>query len=279
MKSSVRTLWKSTVAVLTCGGLLTLTAAPASIGFVSSSGEFRVDGSSVRGNATVFEGTVIETLTARSTVQFGGTQMTLLPGSKAKVFHDHFDIANLHIASTAKETLLQVQATSPAHVLIAATNGTAQIRNSEGVLVANVVPGMALALDTQTGGAAGAVTLRGKLESRNGKFFLTDKTVNMTVEVQGDNLQSYVGKTVELNGSVIPDASVTNGASEVVHATGVKLMAAKAAAAAGSGAGASAGGVSTGTIMAIAGGVAIAGTVGGLAAAGTFNGTSSVSVP
>jgi hypothetical protein len=293
---------RSIIALITCGGLLLLTAAPASLGFVQSNGQFRINGSGIRGNGTLFEGNVVETLAARSTLQVAGTQMTLLPDSRAKVYRGRIvlekgssltsnlqpntiDVSNLRVASQAKETQVQVEISNPTRVVVAAQNGAAQVRNSAGVLVAMVLPGTALLFDTQAGGAATAVAMRGTLESHDGKFFLTDKTANITVELQGEDFQKFIGQLVEITGSAVPGAPAAAGASQVVHVvtikavTGKKKDAAAAAAGTGVGAGASAGHSAT-TIAVIVGGVAVVGTVAGLAAVGTFSGSSSsVSVP
>jgi len=44
-------------------------AAPLSIGFIKSTGDFRVDGSTIRQNGTVFDGNLIETTAARSVIE------------------------------------------------------------------------------------------------------------------------------------------------------------------------------------------------------------------
>ena len=75
--------------VILCGCLFALIGAAPSIGIIKSNGEFRVDGSAIRGNSTLFAGNLVETASARSVVQLAGVQITLLPDSRAKVFQDH----------------------------------------------------------------------------------------------------------------------------------------------------------------------------------------------
>jgi hypothetical protein len=49
--------------------MLFLMAAPPSIGVIRSSGDFQVDGSTVSGNATLFEGSTVQTAAAQSKIQ------------------------------------------------------------------------------------------------------------------------------------------------------------------------------------------------------------------
>jgi hypothetical protein len=269
---------KSYVSLIAAGSFV-LAAAPSSIGTVRSAGDFRVDGSVVRGNGTVFEGDVIETAAARSVVQMGGGQLTLAPESRAKVFHDRtvlekgtgllrdadqqfFEAASLRIAPAAKDSVVQVDIQGTSHIAVFALTGSALVRNSSGLLVASLHPGMALAFDEppQTGGNA-EINLSGIVTTQGGKYFLTDLTTKVTVELRGNDLNQYVGKKVDITGSVIPNATPTPPATEVVQVSNTHRFPVGGAAAAG---------LSTGAKIAIIGGVAIAGTFGGLAAAGAF---------
>jgi hypothetical protein len=288
-------MFKTQIALLVSGCLIAVTAAPPSIGTVRSAGEFRVDGSTVRGNATLFDGNLIETSSARSVIELNGMRITMSPDSRAKLFRDHtvfekgtgvvtdaekhvIEAATLRIYPATKSTLLQIEMSAPNHVAVAARNGSAEVRNGAGVLVAKLNAGMALAFDPQAG-AATAVKMMGTVKEIDGKFFLTDATNNVTVELLGTDLAKYAGKTVEITGSTIPGATAIAGASQVVQVTEIKQVGRKAGAGAGSaGAGShGTGGIGVGTTVAIIGGVAVGGTVVGLAAVGGFSGSSSVS--
>jgi hypothetical protein len=266
-------IFKTLISFVAAGCLSALTAESPSIGVVRSNGEFRVDGSTIHGNTTLFNGNLVETASARSVLQIEGVQITLLPESRIKVFRDHVEAGALRIASSAKDSSLQVETTGTDRVNIAARTGSAEVRNSGGVLVAVVRPGLALALDPQAA-ASTEFRMSGVLESKDGKFFLTDATAKITVEVQGTDLARYVGKTVEVTGSSIPGAPAAAGTSQVVRVATVTVIKAKAGAAA---AGSTAAGLSKGATVAIIGGVAVGGTAAGLAAAGTFSSSPSMS--
>jgi hypothetical protein len=315
---------KHVLSLLAAGSLLAISAASPSIGFVKSGGEFRVDGSAVRGNGTVFEGALVETSSARSVIQLTGAQIILSPDSRVRVYRDRtvlekgsslvkdvdrhvIEAATLHIAPTARDSVVQIDIMSPSHVRVAASGGAAEVRNSSGILTASLRPGMALAFEPQAAAAA-AVKMTGVIESRNGTYFLTDETTKVTIQLlEGAEVSKYVGKKVEVTGSSIPGASPAGGASQLVRAVTIKPVGGKgkagAVAAAGAGAGAAGGaagsaaagggaaagaaagaagagaaaGLSGAAVGAIVGGVAVGGTVGGLAASGTFSSDPSVS--
>jgi len=294
-------MFKFVISFIAVAAVLALVAAPVSIGTIKSAGEFRVDGSAVQGNSTVFDGNLIETAGFSTVVQLSGAQVTLLPSSRAKLYRDRIELekgstllrgpanhvveaASLRITPTSKDSVLQVEIGSPGSVSVAAQSGAAEVRNSSGVLVASLRTGMALAFAPQSGAAA-SVKMSGTVSSSGGKFFLTDTTTNVRVELQGPDVAKFVGKCVDIAGSGMPGVQAAAGASQVVTVVSIKsgTCGKKAAAAAGGAAGAGAAGgaavgMATGTQLAIIGGIAVAGTVTGLAAAGTFS-TSSTSTP
>jgi hypothetical protein len=298
------------ISVLMSGCLFAVTAAtPPSIGTIKSSGEFRVDGSTVRGNSTIFEGDVIETEAARSVVVLSGTEITLSRQSRMKVFGDRIvledgsglvrddgkhviEAATLRIVPAPKDSVVQVETSGPTHVAVSAQSGSAEVRNSAGVLIASLRTGMALSFDPQAGAAA-AANVTGILRVTGTTFLLTDTTANITVELRGTDLAKYAGKLVHITGSIVGSTVAASGASEVVHVTAIDVVSrgkkVPVAAAAGAGAGAGAGaaaagtagaaaaGISTAATVAIVAGVGVAGGVAGLAVTGSFSGGSSVS--
>ena len=268
---------------------MVVTAATGSIGVIRSSGDFRVDGSMVRGNGTVFDGNTIETTTSRSVVQLDAAQITLGPDSRAKVYRDRtilekgagllrdagthvFEAASLRIAPAAGDAVIQVDVEGPSRISVSARSGGVLVRNSGGDLVASLRAGSELEFDTQAG-ASTAVKIRGVVELRNGNYFVTEATTHVTFQLQGPDLAKYVGKLVTITGSAIPGATPLGGASQVVQAVSIQPVATGAAAGA-------AGAAATGShvaAIAIIGGVAVGGTVIGLAAVGSLSGAPSTS--
>jgi len=283
---------KLVFSLLTGGCLLVSAAAPPSIGIVKSTGEFRVNGSAVPGNSTLFEGDVVETSAARSVVQLGATQFTLLPASRAHIFRDRtvlekgsgllagaqndaVEAATLRIVQTAKNSMVQVEISAPNRVSVAVREGGAEVRNSSGVLVASLRTGMALAFEPQAG-ASTAVEMTGAVTKQDGKFYLTDPCTNVKVQLLGVDLDRYVGKREDVAGSGIPGATPSGGASQVVQAVTIAPLKGKAAPCAVGTVGAAA--LSGAAKAAIIGGVAVAGAAVALAAAGTFSGAAPASI-
>lgn len=295
---------------IAAGCIGTLTGAVTSIGIVRSTGDFRIDGSTIRGNSTVFDGNLIETAAARSILQIGGSQVTLLPNSSVKVYRDHtvlesgselmrngekntIEAATLKIESADKGGVVLVAMGGPHTVNVFATSGAAQVRNSAGFLLASLTPGMGLAFTPQAGAAA-STQLKGVVEMTGGRYYLTDATTKNRVELRGPDLAKFAGKTVQVTGSVIPGAAAMGGASQVVQVAKIEQLSQQSAKSAGLpggvavGAGGAAGAAAAGaaaagttvlgvgvTTFVVAVGVVAAGaTVGGLYAAngGTFSG-------
>lgn len=289
------------------GCLLAAAAAPSSIGVITSPGEFRVDGSIIRGNSNVFDGNVIETAAAQSVLELAGVRITLSPQSRAQFFRDRtilengtglvrqdnkhvIEAATLRILPASKDSVLQIVTSGPKDVTVTARTGSAEVRNSAGLLVASLRPGMTLAFAPQAGASA-AATMTGILQVKGGTFLLTDTTTNVTVQLQGTALAQYAGQVITITGSVIGNATPAAGASQVIQVTAINGGPVGGAAPGGAGAsaplggispatagaGAAAGGISAGTTAVIVAGVGVAGAVGGLALTGTFSGSSAVS--
>ena len=291
---------KMLVLLITSGFLLALVAVPPPIGVVSSSGEFRVDGSAIQGNSTLFDGNVVETTLVRSVLQISGAQVTLLPDSRATVYRDRavlekgagivaharqltVEAAGLRIVPSAGDAIVEVDKTGQDQVVVAAKAGSAEVRNASGLLVASLNPNMALAFDTQApssqaSAATGAVKLTGVVQSEDWSFFLSDATTGVKVQLRGQDLARYVGKQVTFEGSVIPGTTAAGGASQVVQVITINVLhtAAGAAAAAAAHVG---GALPPAGLASLIGGVAVTLTVTSLYSVGALGSNPPVSRP
>jgi hypothetical protein len=264
------------------------------IGFVKATGEFNMDGSETRDNATLFNGSVIETAVSPShlTLQ-DGTRVDLGAASRERVFRDHVVLEkgmtqvhggslyavlanNLQISSADP---FRVAVDQPGTVRVTAMDGAAEVKNASGQLVAMVVRGNSL--DFQEANASAPSHLTGCLQKVGAVYVLRDTVTNVVLEITGADLGKYAGKSVDITGAVDPGATPVEGAAQVIRVTnltpgtgkGCPVNIAKAGAA-GTGAAKGGGiaGLSKGATWAIIGGVGTAGVLGGLAAAGTFTG-------
>jgi hypothetical protein len=268
-------------------------AAPV-IGTVLAPGAFRLDNATLNGNATLLDGSLLETAAVASSVQLNsGARLLLAAGSRGRLFGDRLvleqgasEIENaagvrlvalgLTIQPDRETSTGRVVVDNARRVRVAATSGSLRVLNTNGQLVANLAPGVALAFEPQPGPSTVA-RVTGCLENRSGRYVLTDEVTNVTVEVAGSGVGKEAGNKVEVTGAMDPTATPVNDASQLVRAREVRRLAkgcgnatpvAAAAGAAGSAgaAGGAAGGAAV-TTIAIVGGVAAAATVGGLAAA------------
>lgn len=285
------------VCLLLAGTLTLCGAASPSIGMVVAPGSFQIDHARVSGDATLFEGTVVQTGHTAGDLQLNtGIRMRLASDSQGRVFRDHLvlergagqlngggyriEARTLRISAGEPYASAKVSISGTTRVQVAALTGSLRVTNARGLLVANLLPGAALEFEPQVETDSVFSRLTGTVRKQAGKYFLTDETTNITVELRGAGLDAQVGKRVEINGSVDPAATPAQPATQIVRIQSVSRLAKGAAVAGGaagaaagtaSAAGATAAGVSAGTI-AIVGGVAAAGTVTGLGIAGSLPG-------
>ena len=160
-------------AVLVCAlssSLGLLSAATSGIGVAMSEGNIFIDSSSAVGNATIFNGSTLETQSAASQIRLNdGARLQLASDSRGKVYSDHVDLqkGSARIAGyTASANGLSVRADGAASatvqmrdkgvVEVAALTGSVHVFNADGINVANLLPGRALDLKAQDAGATAA---------------------------------------------------------------------------------------------------------------------------
>lgn len=274
-----------------------LPAATPGIGIAMSEGNILINSSKAAGNATLFDGSTLETQSAASQVRLnGGARLRLASDSRGTVFSDHVDLqrGSARISGySANASGLSVRADGDASasvsmreqgfVQIAALLGNVHVYNAAGINVANLLPGRALDLGPQDAGASAPSSMIGCAVRSGGNTLLTDETSNVTAQLRGSNVRA--GRRVQITGSMVPNASPVGGATQVINVTSVKEVggackagtpaAGAAGAAAGGGAAAAGAGVGAGigAGTAVVAGVAAAAAIGvGVAAAtGSFS--------
>ncbi len=256
--------------ILTAQLSLGMAASPV-IGVVLANGSFRIDSSTIHGNGTLTDGAAIETSKASSDIQLqGGVRMRLASDTRGKVFHDRLvlergvgqlenaagyrvEALSLRVIPSTPAAVGRVQMKAGNRVYVAALQGDFRVTNSQGTLIAALAAGRALEFEPQAGAAAPS-TLTGCLEKREGRYFLTDETAGVTVELKGTVPDKEVGNRVEITGSTIPGATPAAGASQVLQVGNVKHLSKRCTSAAGAAAaGGAAVGMTVGTKAVIAG--------------------------
>jgi hypothetical protein len=203
----------------------------------------RVDSYMVKGNATLFDGSVVETGQATADLRLDkGTEIRMSTGSRGTLYRDRlvlqrgeselaanssFQLEANGLRVTPNETNSRgvVSLRAGNTVEVAALNGSFGVTNGQGVLLASVRPGLPLSFAMQAGGVVStAFKTKGTLSSTNGNYYITTK--NGTVyQVTGNNLAQYVGKTLQITGTSTTTASgatvVTIASASVLTAAGL----------------------------------------------------------
>ncbi len=276
------------------------------IGVITGSGNFVLDNANVNGNASLLEGSVVQTMQSTSAITLNrGGRIELAPQSAARVYADRLKMekgigetraaviqfGNMWVQPEDR-SLVQVVVEGSKKFQVAALSGPADVRTAKGVLIARVMSGHSLELTEQDQqGATGPSQFAGCIQRVKvggvDHYVLRDETTNVVIEVSGPDVAANVGKAVQVTGAIDSATTPIQGASQFVQVTALTPQNRKgcrtdiAAAAAAAGVGGAVAGLSTAATVAIVGGVAAAATIGGLAASGEFSGGASapVSVP
>lgn len=209
------------------------------IGTASARGDMRVDQYKVNGNATLFDGSVVETDQATADLRLDkGVAITMSTGSRATLYHDHLllqkgeselssssqfqvDADNLRVTASASDSRGVVSVKSGNMVEVAALTGSFGVTNDKGALLARVVPGHPLSFSLEAGAGAaspGSQPFEGTgivSKAADGNFLLTVGEV--TFQITGGNLDSLVGKKATIKGTTAPDQPPADGAVMVVN--------------------------------------------------------------
>jgi hypothetical protein len=260
-------------------------AASPVIGVVTARGGIKMDNASVAGNGTLFEGTTVETGRTGGDLRLNnGVRMQLASGSKGTIYRDRIvlergesqlsspvntgsdyrvEARSLRVLADGQNSAGRVQLVASNRVQVAALRGNVRVTNANGVLLASLAAGHALEFEPQASGASAPSTLTGCVVKQDGKFFLTDETAGVRVELRGLP-EKHAGHRLQITGSPIPNAMAAAGASQVLQVGAFKELGDRctskgAAAAAGAGAAGAAGGAAGSGAAAGAAGAATGG--------------------
>ena len=195
-------------------------AASPSIGLAVANGSFQIDKSTVYGNTTLFDGSLIETAAVSSDLALhNGARLRLGSDSQARVRPDRLvlekgqtelgassgysvEALGLRVAPESLQSRFAVSFSGPARIQVAALAGSARVSGLNGVLIANVPAGTALDLEPQNAGAAASSSLSGVLQSKDGVYRLPDEVSRVTYTLTGSGLIPFIGKCVEVTGAI-----------------------------------------------------------------------------
>ena len=218
-------------------------AGSVSIGTVSARGDFRLDSHVVRGNATLFNGSVVETGVATADLRVGkSAAITMSTNSRGTLYSDrlvlqqgeseltapaafHLEAEGLHVTATGPNSQGIVSLKPGNTVLVSALSGSFSVTNDHGLALASISPGRAMTFAFQSATSGPTFTGTGKVSFSDGHYYLTVKGTGAKYEINGNGLAKLVGKEVTITGT-IQSATATGGALDVVDIISTKVLAA-----------------------------------------------------
>src|ERR1017187_2192584 len=273
-------------AILLCM-LSNASAGTVSIGTASARGDMRVDSYLVKGNATLFDGSVVETGQATANLRLNkGTEITMSTASRGTLHSDRLVLQQGESELVASSSFqleangFRVTPNEPNSrgvvslktgntVEVASLNGSFGVTTNHGVLLANVRPGRVVSFAMQEGANPTNFSGVGLVSFDNGTYFLTTNE-NVTYVLTCKDSRKFVGDKVAVSGTLQGGTPGQAGGAGTMLC--VKTMDIN-----GGGGGGGGGGMSTTTKWIIAG-VIVGGGVGvGIAIADRNQGTTPIS--
>ncbi len=217
-------------------------ASTVSIGTVSARGDMRVDGNRVNGNATLFDGSVVETGEATADLRLAkGIELTLSPNSRTTLHNDYLllergetemsgpgtykvEANGLTVAALESHSRAVISMKTADTVEVAALNGSFGIRDDKGALISTARPGRSLKFSKQTGPVhtsfSGVGTV--SVDKEGYYFFFTEQ--GGTFQLVGKDLKDFLGYEVKVTGTVQTGVKPVITATEVVSVSTIKKI-------------------------------------------------------
>jgi hypothetical protein len=206
---------------------MTVNAAGPVIGVAVSEGALLLNQGTVQGNANVEAGSVVGSLAAevrvrlsngaaafltpRSAARFDGTSVELQSGGGVFANSGNYPVNAAGFKIRPEGGSKAQLYLDKGQLQVGAVDGPVRISNREGILVARVMPGKALAV-TPAPANDRTSTMTGTLRQSGDRWMLRDEVTNVESELNGSMLKDFAGKRVEVTGK----ASASNGRADQV---------------------------------------------------------------
>lgn len=222
------------------------------IGTASARGDMRVDHYAVKGNATLFNGSVVETGQATADLRLDrGTEITVAKDSLCTIHRDRLllERGQTEFSSNSYQLRASGLRVIPAEpnsrgvvsmkqgntVEVAALTGSFTVTNNAGVPLASIHPGPALSFAVQASGenskcvAGKNFSARGIVSCENKHYYVVTDIdpgtgAETRYELTGKDLKAYVGKKVDVSGTLKCDAIVPGGPLGVLSVTSAAVV-------------------------------------------------------
>jgi hypothetical protein len=216
-------------------------AGTVSIGTASARGDLNVDSNLIKGNATLFNGSVVETGQATADLRLGkGTEITMATASRGTVYSDHLVLQQGQSELTASSSSFQLEANglrvtanepnsrgvvslrAGNTVEVASLNGSFGVTNDHGVLLAQVRPGRTLSFAMQGGGNPTTFSGVGIVSYEGGQYYL-ETAENVKYVLGCRDLKKFVGDKVFVFATLQPSSAPTGGVTSSLCVKNVEL--------------------------------------------------------
>jgi len=213
---------------------VTFAGSPAAIGVVTASGHFNLEGSSIWGNSTLFDGAKVETSNASSELTLSnGVKVQLAAGSSARVWKNRMELERGTGQITASSAFLvnagavnvegaryRVGVLPGAQLEVAALTGNARVTGMRGNVLAAVPVGRSMNFAMQQ-----TMTRAGCLVYKGNGFILQVDDSPEVLQLAGGALAQNVGNRVEVTGALAATAATITPATSILNVTAVTLRA------------------------------------------------------
>ncbi len=229
-------MYRLTIALCVFLSVSSLPSSAAAIGVVKSTGAVKLDDHMAAANATIFDGSRLETGATSGELDLaGGVRLRLAAASRGRVYADRLvleegigelergagyrlEALGLRVISSSPGSAVRVALVGQGKLQALALAGAPQVTTADGTVVAVLRPGVGLEFQPQEStGAQVPFEMTGCLERREGRFVLRDPLTGVVEEVRGQRLDGEVGRMLEVTATVIPGAKPVAGALEVIQ--------------------------------------------------------------
>jgi hypothetical protein len=203
-----------------------LMAGTSGIGVAVANGTFMLDSSKVTGNATIFEGNVLETSGTASMLRLNnGVRIRLDAETRSRLYHDRallergsgtFEVgsgfqvqAGVLRISGVNDSSARIGLRGIKTVQIVAVQGSVQVQNLFGVVLAKVPVGEAFEFTAAAADEEYVTKMTGKVRKEGAKYFLEDEVSKIQAELRGDVVTKHAGQRVIVSGVMRPGANGT----------------------------------------------------------------------
>lgn len=192
-------------------------AGTVSIGTASARGEMRVDHYNVNGDATLFDGSVVETGKASANLRLDkGTEITMSTDSRGTLYSDHIVLQQgaselapaksfelqamgLRVSPNAPNARGVVTFKAKNTIEVASLSGSFGVSNDRGIMLANVLPGHTISFAMQGNPGSAEFSGVGLVTFENGTYYLvTDANVKYVLTCKDS--RRFVGDKVVVTG-------------------------------------------------------------------------------